>query len=95
MHGPRMPRQKPHVAVGDIRSLRRILSDVALLTLADSGVAISQDLRMAALQRVQEWYIRLGGPAAITTEGVEVAEATGSELSSLRGSEVDDATSKT
>lgn len=90
-----MPRPKFHVAPSDIRSLRQVLSDVSLLTLASGGVRISQDSRMAALQRVQDWYIRLGGPAAITTEGVEVEEETGSELSSLRGSEDDDATSKT
>jgi len=93
---PVYARQKPHIPAGDIRSLRRILSDVCLLTLHTYGaVRISDDSLRAALRRCREWYISLDAHAAITTEGVEVAEETGSELSSLRGSEDDDATSKT
>jgi len=89
-------RQKPHVPPGDIRSLRQILSDVCLLTLVQAGrVSISEDSLRDALRRCREWYINLDAHVAITTEGVEVAEETGSELSSLRGSEENDATSKT
>jgi len=87
---PRMPRPKPNVGPTDIRTLRAVLHDVSLLTLAGAGVAIRRDLLLASLQRCREWYIRLGDSAAIMTEGEDVEDdgRDGSDSPSQREEEV-------
>lgn len=73
MKQPVMPRRKQNVGPTDVRTLRQILHDVALLTLAQYA-SIPQDEVMAAFSRVQEWYIRLDVRAVITTDGSEPSE---------------------
>jgi len=87
---PRMPRPKNNVGPTDVRTIRTILSDVAVLTLAGAGVAIRRDELMVRLQRVREWYISLGDAAAIMTQGEDVEDdgRDGSDSPSQREEEV-------
>lgn len=73
MSTPVMPRQKPNVAVGDIRALRRILSDVSLLTLAASGrVSVPTAELTDAFARVLSWRARVAG--GITSQLLDVTD---------------------
>lgn len=62
MSAPRMPKPKNNVAPGDVRSIRRILSDVCLLTLAASGRVTVPTVELTdAFARVLQWRARVVG----------------------------------
>jgi len=81
---PRMPKPKNNVGPTDIRTLRQVLHDVALLTLAQHA-SIPEDEVMAAFVRVQQWYIRLDVRAVIQTEAPSDFDRDGSDSPSQRG----------
>jgi len=79
------PREKTNVGPTDVRTLRQVLHDVALLTMA-AHATIPQDELMAAFQRVQEWYIRLDVRAVITMpDDAANVDRDGSDSPSQRG----------